>query len=228
MSRGLYFLYWSLFGLLLAVGSVSAGQSQWEIDTDLGVGTEIGVSHVFSDGPLPLGSQFYISTTAWTGAAKVDSLAFGALQVNGCTIIEDVTDATQTALDRAIVAKATLQVSGDTCSWRRSVFANDTVQGVVVEVSAVGSISSFEMVDVGQDPSFGGAAFWVPVGAFLGLMVWSLWQGWRLPALASTLGLLTQFFFFESLGTIGGLVLFVLFLWLLYYVRRPKENALSG
>lgn len=69
--------------------------------------------------------------------------------------------------------------------------------------------------------------FWLPALFFGTMMLWSLWNGWRLPALAATLGFMAPIVDAPGFGRLGGVFLFILFTWLTYYTQNKERNGLT-
>lgn len=65
---------------------------------------------------------------------------------------------------------------------------------------------------------------YLPIVLFLALVAWSLWNGWLLPALAATLGVIGSYMDI-GVAEVGAMFLFLLFLWLQYY--RDKVTMLQ-
>lgn len=128
---------------LLPIVSADTGQNDWSVDTDFRSGVELAATQVFPADSVPLGSQFRISINAWSDVGALEELSFSMLEVtHGCTIMFQTTDASEVLQDRSINADAVLRMDAPTCTWKRMVYANDTVFGNVAEIRAVGTISA--------------------------------------------------------------------------------------
>lgn len=68
---------------------------------------------------------------------------------------------------------------------------------------------------------------WFPLIFFMALMLWCLWNGYRLPALAAMLGAIGTYSN-VGIGEVGALYLFILAIWLTYYANTRKEKDVTN
>lgn len=206
------------FVLLLPTVHAQDRQNDWRIDTTFKTGTELAVTQIIPPEIVPLGGEFRIAVNAWTDVAATDTLEMGLLRVSaGCRIITSTIDNSGSPLDLSINSESILQIIDTSCHWRRSVWVNDTVQGNVAQVQAVGTVVAYQANTREAAPSlrgvlneYGGAVFWMAVT--LALLIFGAW----LPATVTTIGALAQWLEMP-IGPAGIALLLLAAMWLHTY-----------
>ncbi len=79
-----------------------------------------------------------------------------------------------------------------------------------------------DTVRADQEQLLEDAIFWLPVLIFMAALIWSLWNGYRLPAVAATIGFALPVLDAASIGRLGIIYLFMLMLWLTWYTRHKQ------
>lgn len=104
-------------------------------------------------------------------------------------------------------------------SISRSVLSGNPDQPVAASTNIVIERADFVVNDL--DVTITNFDFWLPVTFFSILTLWSLRNSYRLPAVASTIGIFTALMPL-TITHIGALSMFVLFIWLTWYTRKKR------
>lgn len=198
--RDRFFIFWLI--LLIALPVAEARQDDWGQ-----VGGAMDVTHEFPDKPIPDGSVFVITGTAWGVTSAVDAVTWGDLVLIGdCILVDDAVGGT----DELAFFNATIQQSGPVCSWHRTVTATAVQFGGVTEVLGhvivSGNSHAFSMTEFGTTPDKAATGFWLPFLFFIAAWLWGGYsrQPWVLvPAI---IGIVAHFIGMDTVVLVSMLI----------------------
>lgn len=157
-------------GILLAPGA-EAEQNVWQFTFDTGGLSnpiEIYASQTFPSNGVPQGGSFFASMQLISSEDTHDIVGDG-VQAAGCTLLDE---AVAPGTDETPWRNSRLQLRIDdaTCSITRSMLVmNDAQTSMIYNHSFTFTVEAFRMVDLGQNPTYGGWSWWVPVLAAVAL-----------------------------------------------------------
>lgn len=169
---------WALVALFVALAAIlmvpgaAAEQNTWEFGIESGGFSGIALataSQTFPSDTVPKGATFYAYASITVDYESLD-VAGDGVQAVGCTVMDtDVSPGSDSVSWR----QATLEIrmDGDTCSVRHSM---QIVNGgsVLRNQTFAFTVASYQMLDLGSDPSEAGFAYWLPILLFAAIFVW--------------------------------------------------------